>query len=261
MNNSGFSSLGLDSRLEEVLASQGIDKPFPIQAECLPLALAARDILAQARTGSGKTLAFALPSLNYLLNHPFPGEVEKHDPEILVLCPTRELCQQVETVFQELGSTLGVKTLAIYGGTKYEGQIESIVRGVDVVVATPGRLIDLVQRKEISLAQVKILILDEADEMLDLGFADAVESIFAMTDSSRQTLLFSATFSANIVAIGRKYMQSPTRITVDELATSDEGISSITQYVWQAHQMDKIAILPHSGRCGNWSTTHVLACI
>ena len=243
MSISDFAGLGLDPRLGDVLVKQGIIKPFPIQAETLPLALVGRDILAQARTGSGKTLAFALPSLNYLLNHPFPGVAAERDPEILVLAPTRELCQQVESVFQELGGQLGIKTMAVYGGTGYDSQIASITRGIDVIVATPGRLIDLMQRGELSLAHVKIMVLDEADEMLDLGFADAVERILSATNAQRQTLLFSATFSANIVGISRKYMKNPTRITVEADLTQGSGTAKITQVVWRAHQMDKIEIL------------------
>ena len=243
MSISSFAGLGLDPRLGDILDRQGILKPFPIQAETLPLALNSRDILAQARTGSGKTLAFALPALNYLLNHPFPGVADEKDPEILVLAPTRELCQQVESVFQELGAPLGIKTMAVYGGTGYDSQIASITRGIDVIVATPGRLIDLMQRGELSLAQVKIMVLDEADEMLDLGFADAVEKILAATNPDRQTLLFSATFSANIVGISRKYMKNPTRVTVEAALTEGSGTAKITQVVWRAHQMDKIEIL------------------
>ena len=243
MSISDFAGLGLDPRLGDVLVKQGIFKPFPIQAETLPLALVGRDILAQARTGSGKTLAFALPSLNYLLNHPFPGVADERDPEILVLAPTRELCQQVESVFQELGGQLGIKTMAVYGGTGYDSQIASITRGIDVIVATPGRLIDLMQRGELSLAHVKIMVLDEADEMLDLGFADAVERILSATNAQRQTLLFSATFSANIVSISRKYMKNPTRITVEADLTQGSGTAKITQVVWRAHQMDKLEIL------------------
>jgi superfamily II DNA/RNA helicase len=243
MSINNFAGLGLDPRLGEILVKQGIIKPFPIQAETLPLALNGRDILAQARTGSGKTLAFALPALNYLLNHPFPGVADEKDPEILVLAPTRELCQQVESVFQELGGQLGIKTMAVYGGTGYDSQIASITRGIDVIVATPGRLIDLMQRGELSLAQVKIMVLDEADEMLDLGFADAVEKILAATNTDRQTLLFSATFSANIVGISRKYMKNPTRVTVEAELTEGSGTAKITQIIWRAHQMDKIEIL------------------
>jgi superfamily II DNA/RNA helicase len=243
MSINNFAGLGLDPRLGEILVKQGIIKPFPIQAETLPLALNGRDILAQARTGSGKTLAFALPALNYLLNHPFPGVADEKDPEILVLAPTRELCQQVESVFQELGGQLGIKTMAVYGGTGYDSQIASITRGIDVIVATPGRLIDLMQRGELSLAQVKIMVLDEADEMLDLGFADEVEKILAATNTDRQTLLFSATFSANIVGISRKYMKNPTRVTVEAELTEGSGTAKITQIIWRAHQMDKIEIL------------------
>ena len=243
MSIKDFAGLGLDPRLGDILVKQGIIKPFPIQAETLPLALNGRDILAQARTGSGKTLAFALPALNYLLNHPFPGVADEKDPEILVLAPTRELCQQVESVFQELGGQLGIKTMAVYGGTGYDSQIASITRGIDVIVATPGRLIDLMQRGELSLAHVKIMVLDEADEMLDLGFADAVERILGATNAQRQTLLFSATFSANIVGISRKYMKNPTRITVEADLTQGSGTAKITQVIWRAHQMDKIEIL------------------
>jgi len=238
-----FQSLGLDPRLIEILTKQGITSTFPIQAQCIPLAVAGRDILAKAKTGSGKTLAFALPALNYMLKNPANHGVENHQPEILVLCPTRELCIQVSTVINELGSSLGVKTVTIYGGAASADQVKKIAEGFDVAVATPGRLIDLVNQREINLAQVKMLILDEADEMLDIGFIDAVESILAMTDSSRQTMLFSATMPGRIIAIGKKYMQSPTRVAVEDEALSEGGTANIAQHVWRAHQMDKTAII------------------
>lgn len=236
-----FSTLGLDPRLIAILTAQGIDKPFPIQSECIPIAINSRDIMAQARTGSGKTLAFALPALHYILNLDSVAQI--HDPEVLVLCPTRELCQQVVTVINNLGSKLGIQSMAIYGGTSYDDQIDNIVSGVDIVVATPGRLLDLIGRGSISLAQVKILVLDEADEMLDMGFIADVESILTMTDPARQTLLFSATLSGGVIGISRKYMRSPTRVTVGEFAESDIGVSSITQHVMRAHSMDKINIV------------------
>ena len=238
-----FTSLGLDPRLIEILNAQGIISTFPIQAQCIPLAIAGRDILAKAKTGSGKTLAFALPALNYMLQHPESHGVANHQPEILVLCPTRELCIQVSTVINELGSSLGVKTVTIYGGAASADQVKKIAEGFDVAVATPGRLIDLVNQREINLAKVKMLILDEADEMLDIGFIDAVESILAMTDASRQTMLFSATMPGRIIAIGKKYMQSPTRVAVEDEAMSEGGTANIAQHVWRAHQMDKTAII------------------
>ena len=238
-----FGSLGLDSRLTDILKAQGISNPFPIQAQCIPLALAGRDILAKAKTGSGKTLAFALPALNYMLLNPENHGVENHQPEILVLCPTRELCIQVSTVFSELGTSLGINTVTIYGGAASADQVKKIAEGFDVAVATPGRLIDLVNQGEINLKQVKMLILDEADEMLDIGFIDAVETILAMTQSTRQTMLFSATMPGRIIAIGKKYMQSPTRVAVEDEAMSEGGTANISQHVWRAHQMDKTAII------------------
>jgi superfamily II DNA/RNA helicase len=202
----------------------------------LPLALAGEDVIGQARTGTGKTLGFGVPLLERLK---LPGGTL---PQALVVVPTRELCVQVTNDLALAGAPVGARVLAIYGGRSYEPQIESLRAGVDVVVGTPGRLLDLVQQGQLDLSQIAILVLDEADRMLDLGFLPDVERILAQTPPSRQTLLFSATMPPAVVGLGRRYMRRPVNIRAEdpsEQATVPETI----QHVFRAHALDKVELL------------------
>ncbi|WP_065964151.1 DEAD/DEAH box helicase [Streptomyces sparsogenes] len=211
----------------------------------LPVALSGSDVIGQAKTGTGKTLGFGLPLLERVT---VPADVEagRAEPELLtdapqalVVVPTRELCQQVTNDLLTAGKVRAVRVLAIYGGRAYEPQVEALKKGVDVVVGTPGRLLDLAGQKKLRLSAVKSLVLDEADEMLDLGFLPDVEKIIQMLPAKRQTMLFSATMPGQVISLARRYMSQPTHIRAT--APDDEGatVANITQHVFRAHSMDK----------------------
>ena len=202
-----FRELGLAARLVDALAASGIDMPFAIQARALPDALAGRDVLGRAQTGSGKTLAFGLAMLTRLAGS--PGRLHDKAPRGLVLVPTRELAQQVADVLTPLGRTLGVSVTTVYGGASIGRQIDQIRRGVDIVVATPGRLIDLMERKAVTLADIDITVLDEADHMADLGFLPAVTRILDATPAGRQRMLFSATLDRGVAQLVHTYLSDP----------------------------------------------------
>jgi len=202
-----FGELGLAVRLVEALAARSIDTPFAIQARALPDALAGRDVLGRAQTGSGKTLAFGLPMLTRLAGP--AGRMHDNAPRGLVLVPTRELARQVADVLAPLGRTLGVSVTTVYGGAPIGRQIEAIRRGVDIVVATPGRLIDLLDRGALTLADIDITVLDEADHMADLGFLPAVTRILDATPPGRQRMLFSATLDRGVAQLVHAYLSEP----------------------------------------------------
>jgi superfamily II DNA/RNA helicase len=202
-----FRELGLAARLVDALAARGIDMPFAIQARALPDALAGRDVLGRAQTGSGKTLAFGLPMLTRLAGS--AGRLHDKAPRGLVLVPTRELARQVAEVLTPLGRTLGVSVTTVYGGAPIGRQIDQIRRGVDIVVATPGRLIDLLDRGALTLADIDITVLDEADHMADLGFLPAVTRILDATPAGRQRMLFSATLDRGVAQLVHAYLGDP----------------------------------------------------
>ncbi|AYV29776.1 DEAD-box ATP-dependent RNA helicase CshA [Streptomyces sp. ADI95-16] len=219
--------------------------PFPIQEMTLPVALSGTDVIGQAKTGTGKTLGFGLPLLERVI---VPADVEvgratpdqlTDAPQALVVVPTRELCTQVTNDLLTAGKVRNVRVLAIYGGRAYEPQVEALKKGVDVIVGTPGRLLDLAGQKKLDLSRVKALVLDEADEMLDLGFLPDVEKIMNYLPPKRQTMLFSATMPGAVIGLARRYMTQPTHIR----ATSPEGegvtVANIKQHVFRAHNMDK----------------------
>jgi superfamily II DNA/RNA helicase len=211
----------------------------------LPVALAGNDVIGQAKTGTGKTLGFGLPLLERVT---VAADVEAgraaperltDSPQALVVVPTRELCQQVTNDLLTAGKVRDVRVAAIYGGRAYEPQVDQLKKGVDVVVGTPGRLLDLAGQKKLNLKQVRTLVLDEADEMLDLGFLPDVEKIMSMLPAKRQTMLFSATMPGAVISLARRYMSQPTHIRAT--APDDEGatVANITQHVFRAHSMDK----------------------
>jgi len=205
-----FSSLGLDPRILSALTALGYEEPTPIQEESVPPLLEGRDVLAQAATGTGKTAAFALPILNGIAGRPTEGS----GPSALILVPTRELAMQLSEAVHRYGRNLGVRVLPVYGGASMDSQLRALKRGVDVVVATPGRALDHVNRKSLNLEGVRTLVLDEADEMLDMGFAEDLEAILAVTPPGRQTALFSATLPPRIVSIAAKHLNDPVRIAI-----------------------------------------------
>lgn len=230
-----FAELGLSPEVLKPLEEAGFKAPFPIQEAVIPLALTGVDIIGQAKTGTGKTLGFGLPILD-LLN---PGSGK---PLALVVVPTRELGIQVAEELNKLSGGKKLRVTAIYGGRPMEPQIAELKKGVDIVVGTPGRLLDLQRQRALDLSSVERLILDEADEMLDLGFLPDVEKIFSLTSSRTQTMLFSATMPGDVVTLARKFLNQPTHIRA-ELEDTGAIVSKIKQFVYRAHALDKPEML------------------
>jgi superfamily II DNA/RNA helicase len=230
----------------EALAAIGITEAFAIQEMTLPVALSGQDVIGQAKTGTGKTLGFGIPLLQRIIG---PADIEAEylaapgKPQALVVVPTRELCIQVAGDLRQAGSRRDVRVREIYGGRAYEPQIEGLRQGADVVVGTPGRLIDLAQQRHLDLGHVKVLVLDEADEMLDLGFLPDVERIVTQTPDNRQTMLFSATMPGVIVNLARRYMRQPTHIRATNPADESATVDTVEQHVYRAHDMDKPELL------------------
>jgi superfamily II DNA/RNA helicase len=231
-----FASLGTNPEIVAALADLGIVNTFAIQALTLPIALGGTDLIGQARTGTGKTLGFGVPLLQRL---DLPGE---GTPQALVVVPTRELCVQVTEDLRKAGLRLGARLLAVYGGRSYEPQVAALQAGIDVVVGTPGRLLDLARQGHLKLGSIKTLVLDEADEMLDLGFLPDIERIVSQLPTRRQTMLFSATMPGPIVALARRFMERPVHIRAEQ---PDEGrtVPTTRQHIFRAHALDKIEML------------------
>ncbi|WP_343281997.1 DEAD/DEAH box helicase [Micrococcus sp. 2A] len=240
-----FADFGVHPAMVEALEGKGIVHPFPIQSMTLPVALGGHDIIGQAKTGTGKTLGFGLPALQRAIGPGEPGwdRLEAAGtagaPQALIVAPTRELAVQVAGDLVFAASKRPVRIATIYGGRAYEPQIEELQRGVEVVVGTPGRLIDLLRQKHLRLDHVNTVVLDEADEMLDLGFLPDVETLLSAVPGKRQTMLFSATMPGPVVAMARRYMTQPTHIRASD--GEDEGLTKkdIRQLVYRAHHMDK----------------------
>jgi superfamily II DNA/RNA helicase len=234
-----FSDFDVHPDVVAALAEAGITRTFAIQELTLPLALRGHDLIGQARTGTGKTLGFGVPMLQRVVP---PAEGGDGVPQALVVVPTRELCVQVSRDLAAAGSKRGVRVQAIYGGRAFEPQVSALQSGVEIVVGTPGRLLDLAQQGHLILGKVRVLVLDEADEMLDLGFLPDIERILAMVPEQRQTMLFSATMPGPIVTLSRSFMTQPTHIRAHG---NDEGstVPQTTQYVYRAHNLDKPELL------------------
>nr|WP_218652728.1 DEAD/DEAH box helicase [Paenarthrobacter nitroguajacolicus] len=241
-----FADFNVRADIVESLADAGITHPFPIQAMTLPVALSGHDIIGQAKTGTGKTLGFGIPALQRVAGRDDAG-YEKlavpGAPQALVIVPTRELAVQVANDLQTASRKRNARIATIYGGRAYEPQVDALQKGVEIVVGTPGRLIDLYKQKHLSLKNVKMVILDEADEMLDLGFLPDVETLIAGTPAVRQTLLFSATMPGPVIAMARRYMTQPTHIRAAD--PNDEGLTKrdIRQLIYRAHSMDKTEVV------------------
>lgn len=241
-----FSDYNVRPDIVESLADAGITHPFPIQAMTLPVALSGHDIIGQAKTGTGKTLGFGIPALQRVVGQDDPGFEKlpaQGAPQALVIVPTRELAVQVANDLQTASRKRNARIATIYGGRAYEPQIEALQKGVEVVVGTPGRLIDLYKQRHLVLKNVKMVVLDEADEMLDLGFLPDVETLIAGTPPVRQTLLFSATMPGPVIAMARRYMTQPTHIRAAD--PDDEGLTKrdIRQLIYRAHSMDKTEVV------------------
>jgi ATP-dependent RNA helicase DeaD len=237
---SSFAGLDLRPQLTAALSGLGYEEPTPIQREAIPPLLAGRDLLGQAATGTGKTAAFALPILQQLDTEAGRGP----SPTALVLVPTRELAIQVSEAVHRYGRNLGARVLPIYGGQPIVRQLRELQHGVDVVVATPGRALDHIGRGTLRLQDLKVIVLDEADEMLDMGFADEIEAILAETPESRQTVLFSATLPARIDAIARRHLRQPVRIEIRAGAGAAPGHEPLVrQSAYVVQRAHKAAVL------------------
>ncbi len=229
----GFAALGLRPELLKALADLGYEEPTPIQRETIPPLIAGHDLLGQAATGTGKTAAFALPALQRI------DTSRRAEPSVLVLVPTRELAVQVSEAMFKYGKELGIKVVPVFGGQPIQRQLQLLDRGVHVVVATPGRAIDHIGRGSLKLDGIRTVILDEADEMLDMGFTDDIESILESTPDDRQTVLFSATLPHRINAIAKRYQRDPVKIKIgrSEAESGDKALVRQTVYwVQRAHK-------------------------
>jgi superfamily II DNA/RNA helicase len=239
-----FRELGVLPEICDALERDGITTPFPIQEMTLSVALMGTDLIGQARTGTGKTLAFGIPILQRSVapHDPDYSEVPQGKPQALVVAPTRELALQVSGDLTVAGADRGLRVLTVYGGVPYEPQLEALSTGVDIVVGTPGRLIDLCNRRALDISHVHALVLDEADEMLDLGFLPDVEKLLSMTPETRQTMLFSATMPGAIVALARTHMRHPMNIRAEH-STDSQTVPATSQFIYQAHDLDKPEII------------------
>ncbi|MGH3546467.1 MAG: DEAD/DEAH box helicase, partial [Mycobacteriales bacterium] len=248
-----FSELGVDSAIVTALEAVGITRAFAIQEMTLPIALAGSDLIGQARTGTGKTLGFGIPLLQRIsvtntsiATGDSSASPSGSLPQALVIVPTRELCVQVTRDLKVAGGARSLRVQPIYGGRAYEPQIDGLRRGADVVVGTPGRLMDLANQGHLKLGDIEILVLDEADEMLDLGFLPDIERILTMlpdaTRRPRQTMLFSATMPDPIVTLARRFMHRPVHIRAENVGES-HTVPATDQHVYRAHPMDKIEVL------------------
>jgi ATP-dependent RNA helicase DeaD len=231
-----FTSLGLRGEIQSALAALGYEEPTPIQAASIPLLIDGADMLGQAATGTGKTAAFALPIL-----HRLEGSERAKEPSALILVPTRELALQVAQAFQSYGRSVGVRLVAIYGGAPARQQIEALRRGVDVVVATPGRALDLCDRGALKLSQVRTVVLDEADEMLEMGFIEDIETILSKTPGDRQTVLFSATMPKRIDKLASKHLRNPERVAIAAPARQANDVPRVRQAAYVVKRFDKPA--------------------
>ncbi len=249
-----FESLGLRAELLSAIASLGYSTPTPIQTEAIPVIFEGSDLLAGAQTGTGKTAAFALPIVQ-LLGENIPP-VKRRKPRALVLVPTRELAAQVSEQMNNYARRLSLRSTMIYGGVTIQAQIDRLHRGVDIVVATPGRLLDHAERGTVNLSQIEFLVLDEADRMLDLGFIDDIHRVAEYLPVKRQTLLFSATYSQNIKQLADELLDHPRRV---EVARRNVAADAVTQAVYQVEKSRKREMLSFMIRKGNWNQVLVFA--
>ncbi|MFJ2299887.1 DEAD/DEAH box helicase [Oerskovia paurometabola] len=241
-----FADFGVRPEIVEALADAGITHPFPIQAMTLPVAMSGHDIIGQAKTGTGKTLGFGVPLLHRVVapgeegfdQLPAPGK-----PQALVIVPTRELAVQVAGDLEAASAKRSVRIIQLYGGRAYEPQIATLNAGVEVVVGTPGRMIDLMNQGHLNLTRARCVVLDEADEMLDLGFLPDVEKLLSRTPAARHTMLFSATMPGAVVSMARRYMTQPTHIRANDPDDGGQTVKNIKQVVYRAHALDKVEVL------------------
>jgi len=248
----GFSDLGLRSELLETLRTLEYTEPTPVQQQAIPVALKGRDLVAEAQTGTGKTASFALPMIQRLSKSHEEGEYRPIRG--LVLVPTRELSVQVADDTLEYGRALKMRVVSIYGGVRFDNQIRKLKRGADILVATPGRLLDLIRHEVISLAQVEMLVFDEADRMLDLGFIDDIRKLLDLIPEQRQTLLFSATLNESVEVLAEKLLTEPKRIAI---AARNSASKQVKQSIYAVERGDKADVLAFLIKAGNWQQTLV----
>jgi ATP-dependent RNA helicase RhlE len=249
-----FQDHGLMAELLRAVGAQGYTTPTPIQSRAIPAILAGRDVMAAAQTGTGKTAGFTLPMLQRLMaGH---GDTQPRRVRALVLTPTRELAAQVEDSVRRYGADLPLRSMSCFGGVGMQPQVDRLRRGVDVLVATPGRLLDHLQRGTLELSGIEILVLDEADRMLDMGFIHDIRRVLKALPSARQTLLFSATFSDDIVALADGLLRTPERIDV---APRNSAADTVEQRVYAVHKHDKRALLQALVSAGDWQQVLVFA--
>ncbi len=230
-----FADLGLSAEMLASLVAAGYQRPTPIQAQAVPLALKGRDLMGLAQTGTGKTAAFTIPIIERLIGGP-------KRTRALILTPTRELCQQVEASIRKYGQGTGLEVVSVYGGVGYETQVEALRGGVDVIVATPGRLIDHLEKQNVIFDDLEVLVLDEADRMLDMGFAPQINRIVGTIHPYRQTLLFSATMPPEVEALARKYLRKP---VVVQVGRRSSAAATVRHFVYPVPKDRKTALLTH----------------
>ena len=243
-----FEKLGLSKHLLKAVQEQGYDTATPIQAQAIPIILNKKDVLAGAQTGTGKTAAFTLPMLELFTRAKVSKHKKAHHVKALILTPTRELALQVEESVKLYGKHLPYKSAVIFGGVKINPQIATLRKGVDIVVATPGRLLDHISQKTIDLSQVSFLILDEADRMLDMGFINDIKKVIAVLPKERQTLLFSATYSDEIKKLSEKFLRSPSLIEVARRNTSSEIVKQAVYHVDKTRKRELLTKLILDGK-------------
>lgn len=245
MTKKTFTDFKISAVFCEALAKNGIIAPFPIQESTLPVSLAGKDLIGQAKTGTGKTLSFILPILE-LVKDKYGDNGSNNvgrTPLALVVLPTRELAKQVAIELKQAAGKYPISTVEIYGGVDLKPQLKSLAKGVDVVVGTPGRLLDLQGNHHLCLSQVQILVLDEADEMLDLGFLPDVEKLVNLVPKQRQTMLFSATMPTGIINLARQYMDRPTRITIHSQDNDTLTVENVKQLIYRVHALNKMEVV------------------
>lgn len=242
-----FSDLGLSEQLLKAVAEQGYETPTPIQAQAIPVILQGRDVMAGAQTGTGKTAGFTLPLLQLLQQKPIPNR--PRPVRVLILTPTRELAMQVYESVRTYGQHLPFFAEAIFGGVSIVPQIQKLQRGTDIVVATPGRLLDLIQQKHLDLSRIEFLVLDEADRMLDMGFIRDIRKVIALLPKKRQNLLFSATYSPEISTLAEQLLDNPVEISV---AKRNAAADTVTQLVYGIKREYKRELLSYLIGNGNW---------
>jgi ATP-dependent RNA helicase DeaD len=234
-----FAALGLAEPLVATLGVLGYEEPTPVQCEAIPLMLSGKDLLAQAATGTGKTAAFALPMIQRLLS----DEAGRRHLRGLVLVPTRELAMQLSEAFHKYARGTGIQVVPLYGGASMEQQIRSLSRGADIAVATPGRALDHLRRKTLKLDEIQVLVLDEADEMLDMGFVEDLEAILEATSKTKQAALFSATMPTRILSIAKRHLKSPVRVTIAGEKTAAGKMPRVRQVAYVVRREQKAAAL------------------